>query len=204
MSYYPVLIDWQGLPCLVAGGGKIALHKAELLCSAGADVTVVAIEPCEEICGLPVRLERRAVVPADVEGMRLVVDATGSAEAQLMLSAACRDSGIPFNSACRVDDGTAMFPAVSRKGRTVVAVSTLGASPAASTLIRDELAEQIPDEMDEILDAMAALRPLSRQWSDVQSDRRIFLRRCLLEMLKNKRTLTPEETEVIRHETLIK
>ena len=40
VAFFPLLIDWQGVPCLVAGGGAIARHKAELLCAHGAAVTL--------------------------------------------------------------------------------------------------------------------------------------------------------------------
>ena len=199
MSFYPVMLDWEGMPCLIAGGGKIALHKTEVLCSNGADVTVVAPEICEEIRKLPVRLVERPVTANDLDGMRFAVDATGSSEAQEMLSSECRLRKIPFNSACRVDDGTAMFPAVSRSGKTVLAVSTIGASPAASAYLRDELAGHIPDEIDGILDVMAELRPLSREHIAMQSDRRLFLRRCLSLMLRERRKLADSEiTEILQ------
>ena len=202
MSFYPILLDWQGVPCLIAGGGAIALHKAELLCAHGADVTVVAPMICPELSDLPVTVYRRKVPAEDVTGKRLVIDATGSGEAERMLRDACRWQGIPFNSACRVGDGTAVFPAVHQTGRTVVAVSTLGASPAACTRLRDELAAHVPEEMDAILDGMAALRPLSREWFDDQPTRRRFLHRCLDKMLKNGKPLDPEETNVLRQEII--
>ena len=56
--------------------------------------------------------------------------------------------------------------------------------------------------MDAILDDMAALWPLSRQWFDDQPVRKRFLHRCLDEMLKNGRPLAPEETEVLRQEII--
>ena len=158
MALFPVLIEMKDMPCLVAGGGKLALHKAELLCAQGARVTVVAPEICEEITRLPVTFFYREIA----------------------------------------DDTTAVFPAVHRQGRTVVAVSSAGASPAASTWLRDRLAEQIPDRMDDILERMAGLRRLSREYFSEQPVRRTFLRRCLDKMLKCNRPLTADETEEIR------
>ena len=203
MSFFPLVIDWQDLPCLIAGGGAVALHKAELLCAHGADVTVAAPVVCPELRALPVRILERPVTAEDVEGKRLVVDATGSGEAEALLSSACRERRIPFNSACRVGDGTAIFPAVRQKGRTVVAVSTLGASPAACAWLRDELAARVPEEMDAILDAMAALRPLSRQWFSDQRDRKRFLRLGLSAMLKTGRPLAEEDLASLRRETIM-
>jgi siroheme synthase-like protein len=202
MGFYPLLIDLQGLPCLVAGGGALAKHKVELLVGQGAAVTVVAPEISPEIRALPVAAAERRVRAEDAEGKALVVDATGDADAELLLREACRRMHIPFNSACRLGDGTAVFPAVHQTGRTVVAVSTLGASPAACTRLRDQLAAHVPKEMDAILDGMAALRPLSRHWFDDQGARKRFLHRCLDEMLKQGRPLAPEETEVLRQEII--
>ena len=51
--------------------------------------------------------------------------------------------------------------------------------------------------MDELLDAMAALRPQARAAFEEQSRRRDFLRRCLNEMLALSRPLTEAETEAI-------
>ena len=202
MGFYPLLIDLQGLPCLVAGGGALAKHKVELLVGQGAAVTVVAPEISPEIRALPVAAAERRVRAEDAEGKALVVDATGDADAERLLREACRRMHIPFNSACRGEACTAVFPAVHQTGRTVVAVSTLGASPAACTRLRDQLAAHVPEEMDAILDGMAALRPLSRQWFDDQGARKRFLHRCLDEMLKQGRPLAPEETEVLRQEII--
>ncbi len=202
MSFYPILIDWQGQPCLIAGGGILALHKAELLVRQGAEVTVVAPQVCEEILSLPVTSLLRRVTAEDVAGKALVIDATGSEEAQKLLSCACRQQKVPFNSACKVDDGTAIFPAVHRQGRTVVAVSSLGASPAASAKLRDKLAKKVPEEMDAILDRMAQLRPLSREWFETQQDRKVFLHRCLDAMLASGKPLTDEEIRTVRNAIL--
>lgn len=198
MALYPILIDWQDMPCLVAGGGTLALHKAALLCAQGAAVTVVAPDVCRSILALPVTVHRRTVTAEDVEGRLLVVDATGDTAAEKLLREACLARNIPFNSACRGEDTTAVFPAVHRQGRTVVAVSSTGASPAASARLRDALAEHVPAQMDEILDCMAALRPLSRAYFDHQPTRRRFLHRCLDAMLTNGRPLAPEEIEALR------
>ena len=198
MAYYPILIDLQGMSCLVAGGGSLALHKAKLLSGQGAEVTVVAPEICEKIRSLPVTLQQREVTADDVRGKSLVIDATGSDAAQKILSDSCKALHVPFNSACKVDDGTAIFPAVYQRSRTVVAVSSLGGSPAASARLRDKLAKEVPEGMDAILDCMAALRPLSREWFSEQPDRRAFLHRCLDAMLASGRPLQDEAVREIR------
>ena len=201
MSYYPIMIDWQGVPCLLAGGGRIALHKAELLCAQGADVTAVAPELLPELLALPLRAEKRAVRASDVEGKLLVVDASGSPEAEAALRPACLERHIPYICSGHGEACTASLPAVYRQGRTTVAVSSAGASPAASAWLRDRLAAQVPEKLDEILACMAALRPLSHGFFAEQSVRRRFLHRCLDRMLAENRSLTGSEIEAARLET---
>ena len=44
MGYYPIALDVTGRPCLVIGGGEVALRKAQALTEAGARVTVISPE----------------------------------------------------------------------------------------------------------------------------------------------------------------
>ena len=44
MDVLPIFLNIQDKPCLVVGGGSVALRKAELLLNAGATVKVVAPE----------------------------------------------------------------------------------------------------------------------------------------------------------------
>ena len=198
MAFYPVLIEFDGASCLVAGGGQIALHKAKLLIEQGADVTVVAPQICDEIKAIPVRTVLRKVAAEDAEGKMLVADASGSPEAEALLSEACRRLGVPYNCAGHGSSCTAMFPAVFRKGRTVVAVSSQGASPPASAWLRDELSAHVPENMDKILERMAEVRIISRESFSSQPVRREYLHRCLAKMLKNGALLTDADELRIR------
>jgi siroheme synthase-like protein len=197
MAFYPILIELQGAPCLVAGGGALALHKAKLLLEQGAQVRVVAPEICPELAALPVQCVCRKAEPADTAGMLLVMDATGDAEAERVLSAACRAERIPYNCAGNGAACTAILPAVYRQGRVTLAVSSLGASPAASTYLRDRLSAEIPAEMDAILEEMERLRALAKARISAQPTRRRFLRSCLDAMLDKRAVLSPAQTEAL-------
>jgi siroheme synthase-like protein len=182
MAFLPILIEMENMPCLVAGGGAIALHKVEKLLEHGADVTVVAPEICREIQDLPVKVCKRCAEASDCEGMALVADATGDRDAEDLLSDACAKLHIPYICAGRGELCTAILPAVYSSGRTLVAVSSKGASPAASAWLRDYLAEKVPENMDAILDRMADVRRIAKDSLQDQPVRREFMHDCLKKM----------------------
>ena len=197
MAYFPILIELQDAPCLVAGGGALALHKAQKLLEHGAKVRVVAPEICPELKALPVQCVYRKAAAEDTAGMLLVMDATGDAEAERMLSAACSAAHIPYNCAGHGAACTAILPAVYSQGRVTMAISSLGASPAASTYLRDMLSAHIPAQMDAILEEMERLRAMSKACFAAQPTRRCFLHRCLDAMLAQGRVISAEEIEAI-------
>ena len=197
MALLPILIDMEDMPCLVAGGGAVALHKAQKLLEHGADVTVVAPEICGEMAELPVKTILRKAEAGDCEGMALVADATGDPEAEETLSAACRKLHIPYICAGNGELCTAILPAVYSSGRTVVAVSSRGASPAASAWLRDLLAENVPENMDIILDRMAEIRKTAKEKISAQPLRKAFMKSCFDRMTETGKALSDEEVSVM-------
>ena len=80
MNYLPVFLRIRNAPCLVVGGGAVALRKIELLLSAGASITVVSESRDHHIQDLIqqqkiVHLKRR-FSSDQIKGMHLVVAAT--------------------------------------------------------------------------------------------------------------------------------
>lgn len=195
MSWLPLMLNLQGCRCLVAGGGKTALRKTYDLLASGAKVTVVAPSPDRNFNALPVHCLRRSVTVRDVRGVGLAVDATGDAAVGQMLAAACREQGIFFCSASNPEQGTAIFPAVLRRGRLTAAISTGGASPAASAWVRDRLDSLLPACMEEILDQMQELRGQAKARIPAQKARAAFLHACLDRALALGRPLTETELE---------
>lgn len=64
MALYPINLDVGGKRCLVVGGGKVALGKAQELLRCGAEVEVVALSVCDE---LVVLAESLAASPSEPE-----------------------------------------------------------------------------------------------------------------------------------------
>lgn len=201
MAWFPLMIDLEGADCLVAGGGRIALHKAQTLLSFGAQVTVVAREALPEFSALPVRLQQREVLEEDLSGMLLAVDATGDPQVGEMLARACRERRIPLN----VVDSPALcsyiFPAMLRRGPLLAAVSTGGASPIAAAWARDRLGAALPDGFEELVGQMTVLRPrMQREIAD-PAVRSALAKRCFLAAVEKGAVLTDEEIERLWRDT---
>ncbi|HYN32048.1 MAG TPA: bifunctional precorrin-2 dehydrogenase/sirohydrochlorin ferrochelatase [Ilumatobacteraceae bacterium] len=168
---YPVILDLHDVAVLVVGGGRIGARKAQGLAAAGANVRMVAREVSEHVAGVGVaEVRARAFEPADLDGIRLVVTATGDAEVDAAVSAVARERGIWTNAADQPIDCEFILPAVARVGRVTVAVSTDGASPALARELRNVIAELLTDELGALAEELAAERLAVQQGGESTED----------------------------------
>src|SRR5437868_13245801 len=134
--YYPLMLKVKGEPCLVVGGGPVALQKARALSKAGAEVTAVSpsFSAAFRRTSIP-RLKRRFRA-GDVSGRILVIAATDSTEVNRAVSAACRKRRIPVNVVDVPELCSFIVPSIVRRGPVVVAISTGGQSPSLAKALR--------------------------------------------------------------------
>lgn len=169
---YPVFLDLTDVPVLVVGAGPIGSRKAEALHEAGARVRVVATA-----LGATLHRDRyddvreRPFQADDLDGVRLVITATGDADVDAAVSAAARARGIWTNAADQPTDCEFILPAITRSGRVTVAVSTDGASPALAKAVRDRVAAMLGDGVaalaEELADARTAVKARGGSTEDV-------------------------------------
>ncbi len=156
---YPVFLDLHDVPVLVVGGGPIGARKAEGLSAAGARVRLVATDVSEHVDISNIDdLRARPFEPADLDGVRLVVAATGVEDVDAAVSAQARSMGIWTNAADQPVDCEFILPAIARRGRVTVAVSTDGASPALARELRNVIDAFLTDEIGALAEALAAER----------------------------------------------
>lgn len=156
---YPVVLGLHGVPVLVVGGGRIGARKASGLAAAGAVVRLVAVSVSDHVDRSSVaELREHPFTSADLDDVRLVVTATGDADVDAAVAAAARARGIWVNAADQPADCDFILPAIARRGRVSIAVSTDGASPALARELRDRIAAQLPDGLATLADVLAAER----------------------------------------------
>ena len=151
--YYPVSLNVDGEPCLVVGGGAVAVRKAKTLYQAGARVTVVSPSFSAGFKRLKVRRIRRRFRAADADGKALAISATDDPAVNRAVSRACRRRRVPVNVVDVPDLCTFIVPSIIRKGPVIVAISTGGTSPGLARALRLHLEKALP----------ASLGPLARR-----------------------------------------
>ena len=156
---YPVVLDLHGVPVLVVGAGGVAVRKIAGLVAAGAHVRVVAPEIDVRLDAARIReIRRRPYEAVDLDGVRLVVTATGVAAVDAAVAADARARSIWVNAADQPEDCDLILPAIARQGPISVAVSTDGRSPALAARLRDRIASLLTPELATLAEDLAAER----------------------------------------------
>ena len=166
MGDFPLFVSLEDAPCLLVGAGTVALRKARALLPCGPRLTVVAPGALPAFTGLEqkgkLRLLRREFRPEDLAEQLLVIAATGDGELDRRIAGLCRDRHILVNTAGSRAAGACRFPAVVRRGRLSVAISTDGASPSAARFFKERIESLLPPgesaDLEEILDWLSKTR----------------------------------------------
>lgn len=163
MRYLPILVDLDGRPCLVVGGGDVAARKVEMLLGVGARPRVVATRVGSRLeavgaASAAVSIERRAYRTGDLSGMALAFAATDDPVVQERIARDARHAGVFLNAVDEPERCSFVMPAVLDRTPLVVAVSTSGASPALARRIRDDVGSRLGPEYDAAVAHLAALR----------------------------------------------
>lgn len=195
MAHLPLVLELEGIRCLVVGAGRVAERKITTLLRAGAGIRVVAPRATERIASLGRRgnLRWRAgrFRPSDVRGVRLVVAATSDRTVNREVARMAARAGAFCNVADDPDLSTMVMPAVMSRGPLRISVSTGGESPAMARVLRDDLGRRYGKEYGAYLTMIGALRRrLVATVSDGDERRRRYrrlLRAPLLRLLRDGR-----------------
>jgi precorrin-2 dehydrogenase/sirohydrochlorin ferrochelatase len=161
-GYYAVYLDLAGKSCLLLGGGAAAADKARGLVAAGADLTVVAPHFDDELVQMggrhEVRLLAHEFVEHDLDGVELVIDASGDDAQGVRVAAAARRRRVLVNVLDRPLLCDFIAPAIVRRGPLQVAISTAGRSPFMASYVRRLLEGSLGPEYGELVELVGELR----------------------------------------------
>ena len=151
MEYFPIFLDLRDQPVLIVGGGALAARRCAAVTEAGGQVRVVAevlseaFEDCRDFEHLA-----RDFAPDDLGGARLVFVASDDEALNERVSSLAREGGIPVNVADRQSLCSFIMPSIVNRSPVVVAVSSGGAAPVLSRLLRAKLETRIPSRFGQL------------------------------------------------------
>ncbi len=178
MNYLPVFLRIRNAPCLVVGGGAVALRKIELLLSAGASVTVVSESRDSHILDL---IQQQKIVhlksrfnPDQIKGMHLVVAATDDRTVNKQVSEAAIAQTIPVNVVDQPELSNFIVPSIVDRSPVIVAIGTGGTAPILARLLKSRLETLIPAAYGRLAKLAGRFRQDAKEKFDSIAERRRF------------------------------
>ena len=160
MKFYPLNLDVENKPCVVIGGGQVALRKIRGLRAAGANVKVIAPEVCAEVEELSKRgeisLTREKFSEELISDEIILIAATNNPEVNRQAAEAAQAKKILVNDV----DGGGNFnvPSTIQRGDLLLTISTGANSPAFSKFIRQMLELELGENFGAGLEIISARR----------------------------------------------
>lgn len=168
-----LLLEQKIDTALIVGGGKIAARKLIKLLEGSANVTLIAPEISPEIRNFSkeksLSICQRKFEDSDIGNQDLVVAATNSKTLNVHISELCRSRKINVNVVDNHDLSTVYFPAVFKKGKLSVGVSTFGAAPGFAKAMKEKLADFVSENDIALLDRYAASAIIDRSLTNRKS-----------------------------------
>jgi uroporphyrin-III C-methyltransferase/precorrin-2 dehydrogenase/sirohydrochlorin ferrochelatase len=183
MDFLPIFLNVRNRPCLVIGGGEVAVRKVELLLKAQAAVTVVSPEVCPALAELMKggKLSRinASFHPDQIVSPVVVIAATDDEAVNRSVAEAAGNKNIPVNVVDRPELCSFIMPAIIDRSPVVVAVSSGGASPVLARLLRARLESLVPAAYGRLATLVSAFRDKVKARFAPGADRRVFWERVL-------------------------
>ncbi|WP_062260597.1 siroheme synthase CysG [Endozoicomonas arenosclerae] len=183
MDYLPLFLEVRDRPCLLVGGGDIALRKARLLNDAGAHIQLVSPEIHPD---LKVLIEsgfhayRQKVFEAsDLNGVCLVIAATDDPVVNSEVAAQAKEKNLFVNVVDDAESGNAVMPSIVDRSPVMVAFSTGGKAPVLARMLRQQLESILPAGYGRLAELAGQFRSkVAGKFSHI-NDRRYFWERVL-------------------------
>jgi siroheme synthase-like protein len=170
----PLFLDLAGRRVVLVGGGTVAAAKLGQLLEARANVRVIAPEIRAEIERAGVPFERRRFEPDDLNETWLAI-AAATPDVNRQVAEAAEVRRIFVNAVDDPAHASAFLSGVVRRGDVTLAISTHGAAPALTALLREALDELLPENLAAWLDEARRQRATWKQNGVPMNQRRSLL-----------------------------
>lgn len=159
--YFPIMMNLKGKKIVIVGGGPVAFQKLKAFQHTNANIHMVSPEITEEVKKWLkehyVTWHCKNYESSDLEDANLIIAATN----QRHVNDQIRKDKKPHQLFLQVDDPEAsdfIMPAVIRRGKLSVAISTDGASPGLTRKLKKELEQQFDERYGEYVEFLERAR----------------------------------------------
>lgn len=194
MSYFPIYMNIKNEDkVLLIGGGKVALQKLKVLIDNQINIHLVAeqvdlsiyeylsgYENSETAVEMELAEYREELLSDDYS---FVIAATNDRELNSRIAAASKKRNIPVNVVDDPELSTFIFPSIIKRGDLVIGISSSGKAPAVTQYYKERFSQQLPDNIEEILESVGEYRDQIKNDVRDHKKRAAMIRERFLEML---------------------
>ena len=178
MDHLPIFVNTREKPCIVIGGGDIALRKINLLLKAQAKVICLSPLFCKGIKNLSkdghITLINKSFDQTDIKDYSIIIAATDDSSVNSSISAIAQVKKIPVNVVDSPELSSFIMPSIVDRSPLIIAVSSSGKAPVLSRMIRAKLETVIPSAYGILADIAGEYRQKVKDRFSTIKDRRAF------------------------------
>ena len=178
MDHLPIFINVRQNPCLVIGGGDIALRKINLLIKAQAKVDCLSPLFCEGITNLSqngdVNLIQKRFESDDIKDYAIIIASTDDSSVNALISKSAKKARIPVNVVDSPELSSFIMPSIVDRSPVIIAVSSAGKAPVLARMIRAKLETVIPSAYGVLAEIAGEYRQKVKDRFSKIKDRRAF------------------------------
>jgi len=148
MKTLPIILNNKKI--LLLGAGAVALQKASVLARNNIEFQVISKEIDEKMKEYTNLISKKEIHISDIQDFEIIIDATGVKEVSDMLLAFKKTKNILLNVVDKPEICDFYFASLLEYGNLKIAVSSGGASPTITQVIRDKIKEMLPKEIEKL------------------------------------------------------
>ena len=162
---FPVFLKLESLSVLIIGGGNIGLEKLSAVLSNApkTKIKLVSTSISHDIRKLAadypnIELKERVFLPADADECDIVIIAIDDKKESTRIREIVKAKGKLVNVADKPELCDFYMGSIVQKGNLKIGISTNGKSPTVAKRLKELFNELLPEEIDQLLDNMQAIR----------------------------------------------
>jgi siroheme synthase-like protein len=153
-EYLPIGLSLKKKPCLIVGGGNVALRKIEIMLEYDSQLTIIAPKLEDKIEYYAerkvIKVEKREYIVGEASKYGIVIAASDDAEVNKTVADDCNKAGVPINVVDSPSMCDFIFPATILRDCLAISILSDGKAPFLSGHLRMILEDLFPQHWSKI------------------------------------------------------